>query len=73
MCGVLAQTAQSSLDKRTGRGGVGPKNRNPRPAASRCARFSGDEGKLSFCSAGLVRRLHGAPTFGVARCFFCIE
>ena len=31
MCGVLAQTAQSSPNERTGRGGVGPKNRNPDP------------------------------------------
>ena len=51
MCGVLDQTAQSSLDSRTGRGGVRPQSAAP----------------------GSSRRFHGAPTFGVARCFFCIE
>jgi len=46
--------------------------RNTGPAALRCARFSGEEGKLSILECRIVRRLHGAPTFGVARCFFCI-
>jgi hypothetical protein len=72
MCGVLARTALSSLDahRMRRRPSLVPEPRIRRVAL--CAICWELEDSRS-AAPDSSRRLHGAPTFGVARQFFCTE